>query len=166
MAILDVREKEEFTSQYIEGSLSCPLSSFKETAKQVLEKCEPGEVTIMCRSGQRSKMALIELKQMGFNRFDFKVYEGGLLQWKKEGKPVVGEKSILPIMRQVQIVASSMILLAFVLGYFVSSAWHYLALLVGFGLALAGFTGICPMVYALEQMPWNKSEKTQEASNA
>ena len=61
-------------------------------------------------------------------------------------------------MRQVQIVASSMIFLSFLAANFISADLVYLALLPGFGLALAGYTGICPMVYLLQKMPWNNKK--------
>lgn len=77
-----------------------------------------------------------------------------ILDKKKKGNEVT-----LPIMRQVHIVASSIVFLAFLSAYFVHPDLVYFALMVGFGLALSGYTGYCPMVYLLQKMPWNKKAK-------
>ena len=84
-------------------------------------------------------MALNELKKFDVNQHQFTVYEGGMIQWKAQGKPVNGKGSVFPIMRQVQIVASSMIFIAFLASRYIAHDFVYLALFVGFGLALAGF---------------------------
>lgn len=156
MVILDVREKEEFAAQSIPGSICCPLSQFDVMAPGILPLIQDEEVVVMCRSGKRATMALEGLKKLDQNRHKFSVYPGGILQWKADGKEVVGQESVFPIMRQVQIVASSMIFISFILASFYSSNAIYLALLVGFGLAMAGWTGFCPMVQILQRMPWNK----------
>ncbi len=156
MIILDVREKEEFEAEYIADSICCPLSQFDILAPGILKNIKDSEILIMCRSGNRSKMALNELKKFDVQQHKFAVYEGGILQWKNEGKKTAGKGSIFPIMRQVQIVASSMIFIAFLGATFIAHDLVYLALLVGFGLALSGYTGICPMVFLLQKMPWNK----------
>ena len=103
-------------------------------------------------------MALTELKKFDVNQHKFSVYDGGLIQWKAQGKDVKGKGAVFPIMRQVQIVASSMIFIAFLASRFIAHDFVYLALFVGFGLALAGYTGICPMVMILQKMPWNKKK--------
>jgi len=166
MVILDVREKEEFQAQSIPGSICCPLSQFDVMAPGILPLIKDEEVVVMCRSGKRASMALESLKKMDQNHHRFSVYPGGILQWKAEGKEVVGSDSVFPIMRQVQIVASSMILIAFVLAHYVSPNGIYLALLVGFGLAMAGWTGFCPMVLILQRMPWNKKGLSTCSTNS
>ena len=158
MVILDVREKEEFQAEHVAESLFCPLSQFDLLAPGILKNIKESEVVIMCRTGKRATMAINELKKFDLGSHQFTTYEGGLVQWKKEGKPVIGLSSVFPIMRQVQIVASSMIFLSFLAAKFISADLVYLALLPGFGLALAGYTGICPMVYLLQKMPWNNKK--------
>lgn len=158
MIILDVREKEEFEAEFIPDSISCPLSQFDLLAPGILKNIKDSDVIIMCRSGNRAKMAMNELKKLDLNQHKFTVYEGGIQKWKTEGKDVVGKGSVFPIMRQVQIVASSMIFIAFIASKFIAYEFVYLALFVGFGLALAGYTGICPMVFILQKMPWNNKK--------
>lgn len=158
MVILDVREKEEFEAEHIAESILCPLSQFDLMAPGILKNIKDSEVVIMCRSGNRAKMALNELKKFDVDQHKFTCYEGGLVQWKTEGKPVRGKGSVFPLMRQVQIVASTMIIFAFVASKFISHDFVYLALFVGFGLAVAGYTGYCPMVHILQKMPWNNKK--------
>ena len=158
MVILDVREKEEFEAEFIPDSICCPLSQFDLLAPGILKNIKDSDVVIMCRSGNRAKMAINELKKFDVDQHKFTIYDGGIIQWKAEGKNIVGKGSVFPIMRQVQIVASSMIFFAFLASHFISHDFVYLALFVGFGLALAGYTGYCPMVFILQKMPWNNKK--------
>lgn len=158
MIILDVREKEEFEAEHVPDSISCPLSQFDLLISGILKNVKGEELLVMCRSGQRAKMALNELKKYDSSHLKFTCYEGGIMKWKQEGLPVRGKGSIFPIMRQVQIVASSMIFAAFLGAQFVNPNFVYLALFVGFGLALAGYSGFCPMAFLLQKMPWNNKK--------
>lgn len=160
MIILDVREKEEFEAEHIPESILCPLSQFDLQAPGILKNLKNEEVIIMCRTGNRAKMAVNELKKHQASHLTFTPYEGGIVKWKSEGKPVRGKGAVLPIMRQVQIIASTMIFAAFIGAQFINPSFVYLALFVGFGLALAGYTGICPMVFMLQKMPWNNKSLT------
>lgn len=157
MIILDVREKEEFEAEHIPGSILCPMSQLDLLAPGILKNLRNDEVSIMCRSGNRAKMALKELSRLPNDHLSFSVFEGGILRWKQQGRPVQGARGQFPIMRQVQIVAGSLILLS-VLGYFfISPAFIYLAAFVGAGLTFAGVSGFCGMALLLQRMPWNKS---------
>jgi rhodanese-related sulfurtransferase len=165
MVILDVREKEEFAAEFIPESICCPLSQFDLMAPGILKNIKDSEIIIMCRTGNRAKMALNELKKFDFNQHKFSVFNGGIIEWKAQGKNVEGNGSVFPIMRQVQIVASSMIIVAFAASKFLSHDFVYLALFVGFGLALAGYTGFCPMVAILQKMPWNNKKIANGSTN-
>ncbi len=158
MIILDVREKEEFEAEHVPESICCPLSQFDLMAPGILKGIQDKDVVIMCRTGNRAKMAMNEMNKFNTELHRFSIYEGGIMKWKNEGNPVRGKGSIFPIMRQVQIVASTMIFIAFFASYFLNESFIYLALLVGCGLALAGYTGYCPMVYMLQKMPWNNKK--------
>jgi rhodanese-related sulfurtransferase len=155
MIILDVREREEFEAEHIPDSILCPLSQFDLQAPGILKHIKNEEVIIMCRTGNRAKMAVNELKKHDSDHLTFKTYDGGIQKWKSEGKPVKGKGATFPILRQVQIIASTMIFLGFLGAQFVAPGMIYLALFVGFGLALAGYSGFCPMVFLLQKMPWN-----------
>lgn len=162
MVILDVREREEFEGEHIPGSISCPLSQFDYLAPGILKNINDSDVLLMCRSGKRAELALKEIAKLNqVPSAKFTVFHGGILQWKAQGREIKGEKAIFPIMRQVQIVASTIIFFAFLSAYFVHPALVYFALMVGFGLALSGYTGYCPMVHLLQKMPWNKKAKSE-----
>lgn len=165
MIILDVREKEEFEAEHVPQSISCPLSQFDVLISGILKNIKEEEIILMCRTGNRAKMAITELKKYDSNHLNFTYYEGGLNKWKEQGKPINGKGSVFPIMRQVQIVASSMIFFAFLGEKFISPNFIYLALFVGFGLALAGYTGYCPMVQILQKMPWNNKKMSSTQSS-
>nr|WP_249110270.1 YgaP-like transmembrane domain [Neokomagataea anthophila] len=59
-------------------------------------------------------------------------------------------------MRQVQIVAGSLILIGVLLGLFVAPGFFGLSAFVGTGLIFAGMTGWCGMANVLGAMPWNR----------
>ena len=65
----------------------------------------------------------------------------------------------IEIMRQVQIVAGSLVLIGVILGYFVTPAFYALPAFVGAGLLFAGISGFCGMAKLLAIMPWNRPRK-------
>lgn len=159
MVIIDVREKEEFEAEHIPESILCPLSQFNLLAPGILKNIKMDEeIILICRSDNRARIALTEIRKLGYENHKLTVYEGGILKWSKEGLPTRGKGMVFPIMRQVQIVAALMIFLGFGLHFFVDQKLVYIALLPGFGLALSGFVGVCPMVYILQKMPWNNKK--------
>lgn len=164
MLILDVREREEFEAEHIPGSIFCPMSQLDVMAPGILKNIQPKEIVVMCRSGNRAKISIGEFKKLGFNH-NFSVYDGGILRWKSEGKEIVGAGGVFPLMRQVQIFASTLIFISFALAHFVYPSFIYLALFVGVGLALAGWIGFCPALKMLMIMPWNKKSNRTNTSN-
>lgn len=156
MVILDVREKEEFEAEHIPDSLFCPLSQLDHVAPGILKNIKDSDVTIMCRSGKRAQLALNEIRKMDHQQHRLSVYEGGILRWKAEGKPVKGKTRVLPLMRQVQLAAGLLVLTGVLGHFFVNSSFVYLAGFVGLGLTLAGSTGFCGMALLLQRMPWNQ----------
>lgn len=164
MVILDVREKEEFEAEHIPGSICCPMSQLDIMAPGILKNMNATDVIVMCRTGNRAKLAMTE-----FNKLDlshrFICFEGGIIKWKQDGKEVQGKGGVFPLMRQVQIFASSMIFVAFLLSHYLHPNAVYLALFVGFGLAMAGWTGLCPAASILQKMPWNKKDAVSCTTN-
>ena len=63
MIILDVREKEEFEAEHVPESICCPLSQFDLMAPGILKGIQDKEVVIMCRTGNRAKMAMNEMNK-------------------------------------------------------------------------------------------------------
>ena len=64
-------------------------------------------------------------------------------------------------MRQVQIVAGSLVLLGVVLGTTVSPLFLLLSGFVGAGLVFAGLSGWCGMAQLLALAPWNRVGRPQ-----
>lgn len=85
------------------------------------------------------------------------ILEGGLNAWKKAGFATVeNHKAPLPIIRQVQIIVGSMVLLGVILGL---SIHPYFVLISGFfgaGLLFAGLSGTCALASMLMLLPYNK----------
>lgn len=151
--LVDVREADEFAREHVAGAQLNPLSRLDAALMAVPAS---KKLVIMCRSGNRSSQALVALH----GRMSGTVYNmmGGLNAWMKLGLPVERDLSQpLPIMRQVQIGAGSLVLLGVILGWFVNPAFFLLAGFVGAGLTFAGVTGFCGMATILQMMPWNKA---------
>jgi rhodanese-related sulfurtransferase len=118
---------------------------------------EEGEILVVhCNSGKRTTQAAEQLVCAGNGA----VYEvaGGLQAWRRAGLPVVVDrKAPLPLMRQVQIGAGSLVLLGTLLALLVSPWLMAIPAFVGAGLLVAGLTGFCGMARLLARMPWNQS---------
>ncbi len=54
-------------------------------------------------------------------------------------------------------VASSLIILGYILSATIHPYFELLPLLVAGGLMFSGLSGVCPMVMFVQMMPWNKS---------
>jgi phage shock protein E len=84
--LLDVRTKEEWDAGHLPGAQRIDIKEdgFLDKAKATLDPKRP--VLVYCRSGNRSKKASDLLREAGFS----KVYEieGGIVAWKKAGKPI------------------------------------------------------------------------------
>jgi rhodanese-related sulfurtransferase len=148
--VIDVREPMEYAGGHIVGSLNVPLSRI---TKADLPR---GPLVLVCHSGNRSAQALAQLQQQG-HAYPLADLEGGVPAWQQAGLPVRKLKNApLPLMRQVQITAGSLVLLGLILSNVVAPAWILLSWFVGAGLVFAGVSGFCGMARLLALMPWNK----------
>ena len=164
--ILDVREQDEFAAEHIPGSIWVPLSQFGHTAPGVLQSMLGKKILFMCRSGARAKLALGQVAQLGFGgQLVAEVYEGGILEWARQGRPVItGRSGHLPILRQVQLTAGTGVLLSVLLGFAVDPGINWIAAFIGAGLMSAGLTGFCGLAKILALMPWNKNNSGTDCS--
>jgi hypothetical protein len=106
----------------------------------------------------RAERAARKMEGKGFR--DCVVVQGGTAGWAAAGLPVnQTDRHVLPLNRQVQLVAGAMALSGAILAFTVAPAWIFLSGFVGFGLMVAGATDFCPMAILLAKMPWNKSSK-------
>ncbi|MBO0440710.1 rhodanese-like domain-containing protein [Candidatus Enterococcus ikei] len=78
LAIIDVREDEEYLSGHIKGAKSLPLSTLDKTAGS-LDKEQP--YYIICHSGGRSQMASEYFASLGY---DVTNVMGGMSAWRGE----------------------------------------------------------------------------------
>ncbi|MGH7767111.1 MAG: rhodanese-like domain-containing protein [Candidatus Binatia bacterium] len=150
--LVDVREPSEHAGERILGARLVPLSSFNPA--QVPQ--EPNKkVVLHCLTGTRSTQAGRKLLGAGFGR----VYnlKGGLQAWKGAGYAVeYNPNAPISLLRQVQIVAGTLVVLGTVLGAAVSPWFLLLSGFVGAGLMFAGITNTCGMAMLLAKLPYNR----------
>jgi rhodanese-related sulfurtransferase len=154
-ALIDIREPDEYARENIPEAHLLSLSAIENGDR--LGPFEAYDTVIFyCQSGNRTAQNEQKLAAAVAPAKVF-LLEGGLNGWKKLGQGVVADKSQpLPIMRQVQIVAGTLILIGVVLGYSVDQAFFLLSGFVGAGLIFAGISGFCGMARLLGAMPWNR----------
>ena len=148
--LVDIREPEEFAREHIKGARLMPLSVFP-LLPPAPDRERP--VVFHCQSGARAQGSAELLERHGFAAAY--LLEGGIMGWKAAGLPVVNKKLPIPLPRQLQIAAGSMITIFSICSFFVP-AINWLTLFIGANLIFAGSTGICFTAKLLMRMPWNK----------
>jgi rhodanese-related sulfurtransferase len=151
--IIDVRERDEYAAEHVPGSMNLPLTELHALPAMapILKSCE---LVLMCRSGNRAKMAKESFDALGVHSA---VYAGGIQAWKAEGLSTQRRgKTTLSLFRQVQIVVGAMVIGLSLLAYFSSSVFALGAAAVGGGLFFAGVSGMCLLASVLKALPWNK----------
>ncbi|MEI5989291.1 hypothetical protein A5881_000779 [Enterococcus termitis] len=78
LAIVDVREVDEYVAGHIKGAKNLPLSTLQETA-ETLDKAQP--YYIICHSGGRSQMASEYFASL---KYDVTNVMGGMSVWRGE----------------------------------------------------------------------------------
>ena len=150
VTVIDVREPMEYATGHIPGSLNVPLARLTTT------DLPRGPLVLVCQSGNRSHKALAQLIQQGHSH-PLTELEGGIPAWQQAGLSLRKRSNApLPLMRQVQIAAGSLVLLGLILSHTVAPAWILLTWFVGAGLTFAGISGFCGMARLLAVMPWNR----------
>jgi rhodanese-related sulfurtransferase len=82
--LVDVRERDEYAAENIEGAINLPLSSFNPAQ---IPKLEPGKhLVIHCRSGVRCGTASGHLAASGWEGEIIRM-RGGILGWKAADCP-------------------------------------------------------------------------------
>jgi rhodanese-related sulfurtransferase len=155
--LIDVRTPAEFEGVHVPSARLLPLDTL-DCAAALAEHNKArnaSPIYILCHSGVRAKKAAEKFAAVGFE--DCVVVEGGTQAWAEAGLPVErGERSVLPLDRQLQICIGAMVLAGVLLAWFVNPAWIWLSGFAGCGLIFAGLTGICPMRMVIAKMPWNQ----------
>jgi rhodanese-related sulfurtransferase len=152
--LVDIREADEHARENIPGARHHALARIGNESPI---RSGDDVVIFHCRSGARTKGNAAQLAASA-QTCDAYILEGGLDAWKKAGLPVALDRSKpIDIMRQVQIVAGSLVLTGVLLGFFVAPGFYALSGFVGAGLLFAGVSGFCGMARLLGLMPWNRS---------
>ena len=147
--LVDVRGADEHVRERIPGPRNLPLDRLTSISHAA------GPILFHCKSGNRTNIHASRLAAAA--DCDAFIVEGGIDAWKAAGLPVATDKrQPLEIMRQVQIVAGSLVVLGAALGVLVSPAFYTLSAFVGAGLVFAGVTGWCGMARLLAILPWNR----------
>jgi rhodanese-related sulfurtransferase len=150
VVLLDVRSPIEFETEHIAGAVNVPLEDLDTRFDEVPRT---GELVVICRSGKRAKRGAYALMGRGFQP---KVLEGGIVAWRKAGRPVKEGKKRLSIERQIQLIVGSGVLTGVLLGAFVNPCFLVIPGFFGAGLTFAGLSGTCALGILLGKAPWNK----------
>jgi rhodanese-related sulfurtransferase len=81
LALVDVREPDEFAAGHIPGAVNLPMSRFDAA---LLPKEKP--VALVCQTGRRSGIALAQARAAG--RADVRHYAPGTKGWRDGGAPL------------------------------------------------------------------------------
>ncbi len=150
--VIDIREPSEYRREHIAGSHNIPSSKLAATD---FSADKDKTAIFHCQRGYRTKTAKDAILACGFK--ETYCIPAGLQQWKSCNLPLVCDKSApIEIMRQVQIIAGSLVLLGVLLSYFLSPYFIFISAFVGAGLMYAGISGNCYMALLLSVMPWNR----------
>ena len=151
--LIDIREADEYARERIPGARHHALSRIDTDSP-----ARAGDEVLVfhCRSGARTKGSAARLAS-ATPKCETYILEGGLDAWKKAGLPVnLDHSQPIDIIRQVQIVAGSLVLSGVVLGVLVAPGFYVVSGFVGAGLLFAGISGFCGMARLLAAMPWNR----------
>lgn len=150
--LIDVRESDEHAREHIIGARLAPLSAIDA---HDFDRDHQKTAIFHCRSGMRTQTNAAKLLAKGFARAHY--LESGLEGWKGAGLPVhTNHKAPIDIMRQVQMIAGSIVLLGLILGSTLHPAFFALSAFMGGGLLFAGATGWCGLALLLKAAPWNR----------
>jgi adenylyltransferase/sulfurtransferase len=93
VALLDVREKEEYREGHIDGSISLPRGFLEMRIEDTVpDKGTP--IIAYCAGGTRSLIAARTLKEMGYT--SVVSMAGGFNGWKNNGQPFVTDRQFTP----------------------------------------------------------------------
>ena len=150
--LIDVRTGAEFGGSHVAGAHSMPLGQLSAESVHAARAGAAGApLYVMCRSGQRSRRAVEQLRGQGVE--GAVGIEGGLLAWEAAGLPVErGAHQVMSLERQVRIAAGTLVVLGAVLGTWVHAGFYGLGAFVGAGLVWAFYYSHWPIT----EEPGNK----------
>lgn len=155
--IIDVRTPSEFEEAHIPGSKNIPLTDLKSALPELRETAKHHELTLVCRTQNRVKLAYDQLVANGISHC--RMLEGGVTQWIADGKPVIRGTRGFSLEQQVRLSAGMLIVCGVILSGLVSSWFLLLPAAAGIGLIHAGWTDSCLMGMLLTTLPFNRSKR-------
>lgn len=152
VTLIDVREPGEYANEHIQGAKLFPLSTF-DPQKLPVEANQ--SFILMCQSSNRSGQAAQKLLNAVYREVPH--LQGGINAWKQAGLPTQKNANApISMMRQVQIVAGSLVLSGVILSVTVAPGFLFISGFVGAGLMFAGISGSCLMADLLAKLPYNQ----------
>jgi molybdopterin/thiamine biosynthesis adenylyltransferase len=89
--LLDVREKDEVRTGYINGAISVPRGFLEmQVTGQIPDRDQ--DVVVYCAGGVRSLLAARVMREMGYQNVSSMA--GGITQWKDAGYPIVRDRQL------------------------------------------------------------------------
>ena len=89
--LLDVREKDEVRTGYINGAISVPRGFLEmQVTGQIPDRDQ--DVVVYCAGGVRSLLAARVMREMGYQHVSSMA--GGITQWKDAGYPIVRDRQL------------------------------------------------------------------------
>lgn len=156
--LVDIREADEHARERLPSARHNPLSRLAP-----VDAAGAPAVIFHCRTGSRT--AANGKRLAATVACEAYLLEGGIEAWKRAGLPIaIDRREPIEIMRQVQIVAGSLVLAGLALGLWVAPAFLAVSAFVGAGLAFAGISGWCGMARLLALMPWNRRPRRTAVS--
>ncbi|MBF6635967.1 rhodanese family protein [Rouxiella silvae] len=155
--LIDIRDRAEYLREHIPNARSVPFADI--AAGKTVEGANQRPIIFHCQAGMRTTQNADALIKAA-SPTPVLLMAGGINAWKSDSLPTIEDKKQpLPIMRQVQIVAGTLVLIGVALGYTIDSKLFMLSGFVGAGLLFAGISGWCGMASLLSKMPWNRLRK-------
>jgi rhodanese-related sulfurtransferase len=97
VALLDVREDDEWAAGHIEGAHHIPMAQLPNRVGDVVELSSGApQLVVVCRSGARSAHAVAWLTRLGVDAVNL---DGGMKSWALAGRPMVSETGGAPFIR-------------------------------------------------------------------
>lgn len=153
--LIDVRTPLEYRELRAVPARNVPLDQLDPAAVMQARDGSANEpLYVICRSGARAQQACEKFVAAGFT--NVVNVEGGTLAWDACGLPVVRDKTVISLERQVRIAAGLLICVGAVLSWLVHPAFGAISAFVGVGLVCSGVTNTCGMGLLLARMPWNR----------
>lgn len=150
--LIDVRDPERYATRRIRDARSMPLPTLDLSQ---LPPLDGRRLVFQCEVGITSHTAAQHAVAAGIPAVHN--LEGGIRAWRKAGLPVVEDtRRPLPLQRQVQMIAGTLVAAGTTLGYLLTPWFLLLPAFVGLGLLYAGATGNCGMTALLVRLPYNR----------